>query len=188
MKQGAHLKPTEITFESSASIRQWLADTWENDGDGWILGHAYSGLLCGKAVNKEIVLSFDADPAWGADLDPETLLDLRVFNKDKELRLWRKGMDIAVCIVREEKSAEKNYLSFDEKQIFMVGERKGSPLPKNGISFSLLTGPGGRQALPVDWDGSNKKYRLHVRHYLKQDVNTGMLRIYESRLLDISDK
>ena len=172
--------------QKGGAFRDVILNIWGN-ADGWALGHAMNGLLWGKILSGLMVLAHNANPTWGASLKPETLLDLRIFNPDREFRIWRTDNGLKGCMVSES-SDKPGCLACDEKQIFIAGKRLGDPVMFSNVTFSLVEGPSGQcQAIPVDWDGEQQTCRLWVRHYAHPRSN-GMLRIAESRLLKIDKK
>ena len=175
----------EFPEKDESAFKKEILEFW-NRSDGWVLGHAMNGLLWGKVQSDKFILAYEADPDWGAPLKASTLLDIRIFNPDKELRLWRANSKLKGCLVYE--SADKAECRvYDEKQIFLANKRLGECREICGVKFSLMEGLAGqRQAIPVDWDGKNQAYRLCVRHYLSPRPENGMLRVAESRLLKLA--
>ncbi len=192
----------ELCFEQvevapETDLRQSVLNIWKGKGHGWLLGHDLDGLIWGRITAEKMIISYDAKvakppfvyatdryQAWGAPLRLETLQNLRVFNTGYELRLWHTGKDMRGCLVSECDSEEDTF-SYDECQILIAGQRIGK-IKVEDTTFSLIQGPAGqKQALPVDWDGKMQQCRLAVRHYLKADKESGMLQVFESRLLDL---
>lgn len=188
LRQRSYLKfsPRNVSLpHGEDSFRIWISSCWD-DENGWLLGHAFNGLLWGRISSGVIVLASDATPSWGASIKEETLLDLRVFNRTEEFRIWRTGEGLKACMVSESDDDSDGCLAFDEKQILIAGDRIGQTKQVKDIPFSLIEGPAGqRHAMPVDWNGRNQRYRLLVRHYVLPDPDTGRLSIQESRLLDV---
>lgn len=182
------------------NLQDWILQQIGKENAAWILGHDLDGLIWGRIEDGKMSLAHDiavpSGPAvwevdgqkrWGAPLRESTLLDLRVFSPDFELRIWRGEEKLKGCFVRE--TGPEAVLFHDEPQILIASKRLGPVAKHNGQVFSLLEGPAGqRQALPVDWNGEGQKYRLWVRHYTQKDETTGMLSFQESRLLALQEK
>ena len=169
--------------EEDAGFRTRLLDVW-GKADAWILGHVTGGVIWGKLISEKIILACDADTSFGPPLNVPALLDMRVFSPDQELRIWKTGMKLKGRLVKEAPEQEKCF-ACDEHQIFLSAHRMDSAVCE-GVTFSRVRGPSGQiQSLPVDWNGKKQKYRLKVRHYFKVSEDTGMLKISESRLLDV---
>lgn len=176
--------PMSLATEDHNLLKGRILDLWSN-GSGWVLGHAMDGLLWGKIAAGRMVLANDADPTWGAPLKRANLLDLRVFNRTKEMRIWPADGMLQCCLVYESQG-EAPSLAYDEHQIFIAGKRRAF-LEANGVKFSLIEGPSGQcHAIPVDWNGERQIQRLWVRHYVFPRNDNGMLAVTESRLLDIA--
>ncbi len=164
------------------TFQEILMSAWGAD-DAWVLGHVTDGVLWGRIVEEKMILANNANPDFGPPLDEARLLDLRVFNPEKELRIWRHQGKLKGCLVRED-AAKECCSGYDEYQIFISAERIGQA-QTDGVTFSLLRGPSGQtHAVPVEWDGKNQAWRLKVRHYLSPG-ETGMLTVTESRLLEL---
>ncbi|WP_045217683.1 type III-D CRISPR-associated protein Csx19 [Desulfonatronovibrio magnus] len=162
-----------------------------------ILGNDLDGVIWGRIESGHVSIAHDvhmpSGPAvwdykghkhWGPPLRKDTILDLRIFCHEEELRVWRKGNNLFCCRVRESSNQEVMFL--DEPQILIAGKRLAKATCKAGHDYSLVQGPAGQmQALPLDWDGRKQKYRLWVRHYAMPDKESGMLTYQESRLIKV---
>jgi CRISPR-associated protein (TIGR03984 family) len=171
-----------IFAEEDDAFRSQLLHIW-GKSDAWILGHVTEGVIWGKIVSEKIILAHDADVTFGPPLNVNELLDLRLFNTDQELRIWKSNRTIKGCLVREDES-KGGCLTYDEDQIFLSAHRIKSA-ECEGVTFSKIQGPAGQtQSLPIDWNGEKQTWRLKVRHYLEAS-DTGMLMVNESRLMDV---
>jgi len=171
-----------LFVEEDNMFRTQLFSIW-GKADAWVLGHVIKGVIWGKIVSEKIILAHDANPSFGPPLNAKELLDLRLFNTDQELRIWKSNRTIKGCLVRENES-QGNCFSYDEDQIFLSAHRIGSA-ECEGVSFSKVRGPSGQtQSLPIDWNGERQMWRLKVRHYLEAS-DTGMLKVNESRMMDV---
>lgn len=173
-----------LAATDKGTLKEEILDIWKGQKDGWLLGHAMNGLVWGRIEAGKVILANDADASWGAKLKRMTLLDLRVFNIDAELRIWRMDRRLHGCMVSES-TQNGRCLTYEEDQILIAGNRKGCQTV-NGLSFSLIEGPAGQhQAIPVNWDGRGQTYRLWVRHYIPLQSENGMLRVTDTRLLQV---
>lgn len=195
---GLVFEPVPPDFKEGETLRAFLIRIWNDAKDAWVLGHAMDGVIWGKVCGGSLILAHDVEDVegmwsdgtdkqrWGAPLVTDTLMDLRIFNPDQELRLWRYDQCLRACLVKESK-IHNGYQSYDEGQILLAGNRIGKPERIGKVIFSLLEGPAGqRQAIPVDWDGKEQTYRLWVRHYVFPREDNGMLTVVESRLLEVA--
>lgn len=181
------------------NLRSALIELWDDNGNGWLLGHDNDGLIWGKICNSQIIIAHDVEVAqspyifatsdrktWGAPLRTSTLQSLRLFNDVREIRIWRTHLGLKATTVTEAGAEGMSYC-YDEKQILLAGKCLQRQ-EKDGVVFSLIEGPAGqKQAMPVDWDGQGQKYRLAVRHYLQPEGTSGMLQLIDSRLLGLTE-
>lgn len=173
-----------ISFDAvEKPFQEMILSIW-GVGDAWVLGHVTDGVLWGKIVKGKMILAKDADTSFGPSLDKNRLLDLRIFCPEKELRIWRQHGKLKGRLVQED--CTKGYCSgYDENQIFLSANSLGQA-EADGVTFSRLRGPSGQtHAVPVDWNGTDQKWRLKVRHYLSSNDKSGMLTVTESRLLEV---
>lgn len=175
------VEPVMLRFEPMAlpesELRSALASTWGRPS-GWLLGHAFDGVLWGKLQGEVIEVAHDHGLV-GAALDSDTLLDLRVFSQDAELRVWRAEAGLQACRVTEGSGAgeTRGFDAWVDLSYDLLGSGHGRPV--NGITQRLGRG-GQRHAPPSMAD------RLRARHYFDRDATTGLLRQAAHRLLGLT--
>jgi CRISPR-associated protein (TIGR03984 family) len=187
-------KQLEIATDG-LDLKAWINSQVPDGKNAWILGHDLDGLIWGRISAGDVSIAHDVkvssgaavwvangERRWGAPLRAETLMDLRIFCPDFELRIWRDNWKLRGCKVEENHT--RTVYAYDEPQILISTHLLDQEKTPDGVTYSLVQGAAGqRQALPVDWDGRNQEYRLWVRHYAWEDEQTGMLSFQESRVL-----
>ncbi len=159
-----------------------------------LLAFADDGLIWGKTADHGLFISNDADPQFGPPLRWKTLQRLHLFSEKKELRIWRHGGGFKGVILSDVPCEDTHY--YDELQILLGNKMRdgfSSKAANNMISFTPLEDLAGQwHAPPIAGnaipDGSSSRLRLKIRHYLKKDDETGMLRVSISRLLKLISK
>lgn len=147
--------------------------------DGVVLGHAYDGLIWGRVQNGRLELATDYVPGVGAPLRAETLLDLRFFNTEEELRIWPGGPRLQACRLTEGRTGQC-YAGYQDQSYELLRQPKNPPPP--AVPFVLLEGLAGQRHAPP---GEPVPRSLTVRHYFERDPETGLLRVAEHRLLGL---
>lgn len=159
-----------------------------------LLAFADDGLIWGKMTEEGLFISNDADPQFGPLLRWQTLQRLHLFSEKRELRIWRYGMDFKGVFLSDEPGEDEYY--YDEEQILLgtiIRDGFSSKTANNTISFTPVEDLAGQwhappiagSALP---EGSSSRLRLKLRHYLKADEESGMLRVSISRILKLLTK
>jgi len=115
----------------------------------------------------------------GASLRAETVIDLRIFNETEELRLWRTEAGLQILQVRETQA--NTYAAIQDRYYRLLGPSRAQSLPKPS-PFVRLRGPAGQHHTPP---GQPVPRALRVRHYLKRDPASGLLRVSEHRFLTL---
>jgi CRISPR-associated protein (TIGR03984 family) len=160
-------------------LRMALAVLWNRE-DGVLLGHAYDGLIWGRVRNGRLELASGFLAQVGASLRAETLLDLRVFNPQQELRVWQAGAGLKACRLTEGQSGQR-YAGYQD-QSYQLLRQPNPNKPLQQARFVVLEGLAGQRHAPP---GEPVPRCLAVRHYLEGDPETGLLRIAEHRLLGL---
>jgi CRISPR-associated protein (TIGR03984 family) len=158
-------------------LRDALHACW-NGGDAWVLGHAFDGVLWGALRGGRLLLPPEElrPPA----LRVETLTDLKVFNEEEELRVWRAQGRLAACAVREAARGER-FDAVQERAYELLRARPDAHMER-GPFVELRGAAGQRHTPPGD---ETRPERLCVRHYLRAYDETGLLTMAEHRLLGI---
>ena len=154
----------------------------------WLLAFQYDGVIWGRAEQDAWILSGDVFPEISPTFNKEALLELRIFNRDKEILLWKsengfKARELVHNYHSDEKDNNPLRPSFDKYLI------RGDRVLKIKNGFSLLKDKTGtRQAIPIECSNDNfKKHHpfLEICHYFEIDDKSAMVRITASRLVDI---
>ena len=168
-----HREPVELTGE----LRAALSTAWKSP-TGILLGQAFDGVIWGQVQDSQLTLATDNLPDVGALLRYDTLLNLRLFNPEQELRLWRTEEGLQVCLVREVTTGQF-YEHYQDRAYELIRQPQASPAPAPFVVFHGLAGQ--RHAPP----GQPVPRKLRVRHYLELEPETGLLRLAEHRLLGL---
>lgn len=169
----------ETLDTGGADLRPWIVSEW-SDGDAWLLGQAFDGVLWGRLSGGVITFGHDAGVPGAPTFRRETLLELRVFNEGRELRLWRVGGAVRGALVKElaEGTPEEVFHARIDRSHPLVGEPARTSQP----GFVALRGPRGERHSPPSLQGTPRK--LEVRYYFRRDPS-GMLRTAEYRLRSV---
>lgn len=159
-----------------------------------LLAFADDGLIWGKMADDGLFICNDADPRFCPLLRWQTLQRLHLFSEKRELRIWRHGGTFKGVFLSDEPGEDEYY--YDEEQILLGTEiRKGisSKMVNNSISFTPVEDLAGQWHAPPIAEsefvkGTSSRLRLKLRHYLKADEETGMLRVSISRILKLLTK
>lgn len=158
--------------------RDGILSEWPG-GDAWCVGHAYDGVLWGRLQNGQLRFASDLQKDWGAQFRAETLTDLRLFQQQRELRIWKTPSGFHSCCLSESEGGEPCH-SNDER--YLLIQR-----PKGNIEdgeFVKMEGQAGQCHYPP---GRPVPSHLEVRTYYRPDA-TGILRIFEHRSLRLVGK
>ena len=113
-------KPVELT---GADLRAALSAAWQRP-TGWLFGQTFGGVIWGRVRDGELDLTTNASSGVEALLRHDTLLNLRLFDAERELRVWRADTGLKVRLVSEGAHGEK-YAAWQE-------QRYGLRLPELG--------------------------------------------------------
>lgn len=122
-----HLENRHLQFEpvelTGADLRAALTAAWRRS-TGWLFGQTFGGVIWGRVRDGELVLTTNASVGAEALLRHDTLLNLRLFDTERELRAWRADTDLKACLVNEGAHGEE-YAAWQE-------HRYGLRLPELG--------------------------------------------------------
>jgi CRISPR-associated protein (TIGR03984 family) len=196
--------------EGEVQIRKFAPDAVGGDPETWLLSlaeegmtllaHADDGVIWGTVRNRQ----FDWPDIKGFQqvaLCPETLQMARLFDANTEIFLWRldEGRWQARLLYdgsgtspadAEPVPAVNHY--FDEAQVLwgtgIIGFDATFSQANDGEEQFHHAPPVGQDK--VQWGKQergkgDRRLRLHVRHYLEEDEETGWLRIGLSRLFKV---
>lgn len=174
---------------SSGDLRNWLQQQALAHNLRWLLAFADDGVIWGSFSDSVLKLSGDV-VGISPPLRAETLQTARLFSKNAELLLWRDGdLQWNTRLIQDNAAAEEAQWqeAIDEEHI--LWGTKAEPL---NDTFALMSdgAQGLKHAVPLTIEGTYREQkrplRLHVRHYLSEDEETGFVRIVAGRLLDLT--
>lgn len=170
----------------TASLKEWMEKQAKEHKLNYLLAHAEDGVIWGKFDGARLTTSGDVFDQL-AKLRLQTLQQCRMFGDNCEVMLWKIGKDWNARSIDDTNNPD---CLADEHQI-LWGTTKAS---QEEDGFTLLSDgqEGLKHAVPlinIPFDQSKNLYRplrLIVRHYLDEDLDTGIVRVYLSRLVDLT--
>ena len=136
------------------------------------------GYLVAAFVDAYWVDIWSEDVMEKLSLKLEQLLELRIFNKEREIKLIRSDIS-KEFLMRDSSGYENKYDYIDEKQFLDMDTTYG----KNRKKEVYTTG-GGKFIFPKE---KIEDAYLIVRHYVSKYEESGQARIYDWRLVDIQE-
>ena len=119
---------------------------------------------------------------WNKDIikNVNKLLELRVFDKNKEWKLFRSdiGKDFSYRCQKEDNTKEEGADYFDEVQLLDIDTSRSKKAP--GV---MHTTAGGSYNLPKDIEYLDRA-AIRIRHYFGVDSESGQAFIRDYRLVD----
>ncbi|BAZ48038.1 hypothetical protein NIES4103_06430 [Nostoc sp. NIES-4103] len=175
-------KPLEIS--ANLDLYQWLKEQAEKYKLKYLLAHAEDGVIWGEFRNGELVTAHDAF-SQSPQLRSCTLQQCRIFGANVEIMLWQTYEGFKARIIQDDQSTE----FIPEHQILW-----GTKVEEVNNGFTLVTDgqQGLHHAVPltgIEFDSNQKLYRplrLIVRHYIDDKQQSGLARIYLSRLVNLT--
>ena len=195
IKQQQKYKTTvaSVTFATvnDEALQTWLAD---NAGETkFALAHADDGVIWGWRDSNNWHWSGDTFGELSPRLSLTTLQECRLFGKDGEVYLWRGENNRWQTRSITDGTGEGVADTLDETQILWGTSPDEVFKPANGFAPLVDGTLANRHTPPVKLDETyfnpDKNYRpvrLQLRHYLKQDTETGAYTIFLSRLVAIT--
>ncbi len=173
-------------FSQENSLKEWIEVKAKQHKLNYLLAHAEDGVIWGRFDNERLITSGDIFPGF-AKLRSQTLQQCRIFGSDCEVMLWKVR---ETWKSRSITDANNPDCLPDEDQILW-----GTQSEKEERGFTLVSdgSEGLKHVVPlanISFDQSKKLYRplrLTVRHYLDEDKDTGVVRVYLSRLVNLFD-
>ncbi|MEG3846819.1 CRISPR-associated protein Csx19 [Microcoleus sp. herbarium19] len=177
-------------FADDDALCIWLEEQAKSYQLPYLLAHAEDGVIWGRFDNGSLTTADKVfyKPEFKVDFPKLRLLTLqqcRVFGKNGELLLWRlsetKFKWRFIGNPNEDKILENQILwgtnGIKRDNFTLLWD--GSQGLKHAVPFTNIELKGDRIVKPV---------RLLVHHYIKYEEETGLARIYRSRLVDITTK
>lgn len=166
-------------------LKTWLLEQAQARGLQNLLAHADDGVIWGRVTAEEMTTSHDVfgEPP-SPPLRAETLLEVRLFGVEAELRLWRTVAGWRAQLVEDTPDAGEH---FDQPQL-LWGDRRVTG--REGFILVEEGQQGLRHAPPLEapksafGDDRHPLY-LHVRHYVETDSETGIVDVALSRLVAV---
>ncbi|MFN9469134.1 MAG: CRISPR-associated protein Csx19 [Pseudanabaena sp.] len=186
-----HCDPPD--FPNNHGLRDWLEGKAKKHNLRDLLAHAEDGVIWGRFDENGLKTSGDllfdkCTKFHPAKLRSQTLQQCRMFGDKCEVMLWKIGKDWKARSIEDTNNQD---CLPDEHQILW-----GTKAEKEKDGFTLVADgqEGLKHAVPlvsIPFDQSKNLYRplrLTVRHYLDEDPDTGVVRVYLSRLVDLTTK
>lgn len=173
-----------LELPSQVDLQTWLEEQASQYKLNFLLAHAEDGVIWGKFQDGNLITADSVFPEF-AKLRKLTLQQCRIFSETSEVMLWLTDEGFKARIIEDEENTE--FIS--ENQILW-----GTQAEKISAGFTLVSdgSQGLRHAVPlvdINFDANQKLYRplrLCVRHYINYDEETGLARIYLSRLVNLT--
>lgn len=163
--------------------QEWLSR--QNMSEAVLLAHTYDGVIWGYRDDTGWHLSSDAAPDISPALDTHLLLEMRLFNANEELSLWRDDTQFRSRHLIDAPGPSQIY--YDEP--YVLWGTQGTALP-DGFTLMEDGSQGLAHAIPVglnDFNTQNvRPITVQVRHYIERDTDTGLARVTRSRLVRLS--
>ncbi|MEL6524879.1 MAG: CRISPR-associated protein Csx19 [Chloroflexota bacterium] len=196
--QQTSAKKTDLSFDAETdNLEAWL--TKHVTGDVWLFAQALDGVIWGEIRAGKLQTSGQLDANISPQLRLKTLQQLRVFNENYEIKLWRQGNTWHALKIEDDTKKDKDidydaaidepYLLWgtfgkhDEQSAFTLMEDgvQGMRhiLPPIGDDTEHLTGELGRLDRPTI-----RRAYIQVRHYL-QENDMGVTSIGLTRFVKI---
>lgn len=176
----------EVSHEFEADPKTWLTQRAVTHDLQWLLVHADDGVIWGIVDNGTLQLSHDHFPAVSPPLRSETIQQVRLFDSNGELFVWRSEDQFQARLVIEEESGEPVEI-FDERQFLW-----GTHADQYSGRFTLLRqgAEGVRHAPPLTVDANEKgeileRPYLQTRHVVDYEEETGQAYVVWSRLVSL---
>lgn len=177
-------------LEISGPLDHWLR--LQARQPSLLLAHAIDGVIWGRVNQDELITSHDVAGRFSPPLRAETLQQLRLFNPDFEVRLWRN--DSSWSAVRISDVASAGAAAIDERHLLWGTHAaplaEGFTKLREGSQGMVHVIPPFDQSHLLDGNlsaGNNKKPRrvyIQVRHYLTED-QLGVNTVTMSRLMGL---
>ena len=173
-------------FSDNESLKKWIEIQAREHKLQYILAHAEDGVIWGR-FDDGLKTSGDVFDQF-AKLRSQTLQQCRMFGNTCEVMLWKVGKEWKSRSIND----TNNPAHLDDEHQILWGTQ--SEQEKDGFTLVFDGQEGLRHAVPlldIRFDSSKNLYRplrLTVRHYLDEDNDTGVVRVYLSRLVNLTAK
>jgi CRISPR-associated protein (TIGR03984 family) len=178
---------TETSVNSVKSdLSGWIQKNAKDKSLRYLLAHADDGVIWGELRDDDykLVTSRDVFPQF-AELRLCTLQQCRIFGENAEVMLWKVGQNWKARSIEDGHLSKNDYIT--ENQI--LWGTKPELEPKNGFTLVSDGSQGLKHAVPLtEINFPTKDYRplrLKVHHYIDYCDESGVARIYLSRLVNL---
>lgn len=184
IKLGGYRTEQVSAPDKGADLDEWLTTQARKHGLTTLLAHSDDGVTWGRVERSRLCTSHDLfGEAVSPPLRVVTLQQARLFGPQAELLLWRGADGWRTRLVEETPDGEH----YDESQMLWGNRREDG---QGGFTLVSEGRQGLRHAPPVDVDAAafsadHRPLRLQVRHYLRTEPETGLVRVALSRLVGL---
>lgn len=153
----------------------------------WLLAICYDGVTWGKFDGKWH-FSYDSFVKLCPKFNKDNLLELRIFNEDEEIFIWRTDSGFSGRRIEDTKvDKSEEYTNPEEEDRILLGDRFNEQ--KDHFTKVSIAG-GSMQAVPIvceekDFEGGKWPLRLKLKNYFEKDENTGIVRVAATRLVKV---
>lgn len=170
----------------TADLLVWLGEGSRDKLDlRYLLATAYGEVVWGKKDKGGWALSSGASALPAGDL-----LELRAFGPEDEIFVWRDAAGLKARH-RHDRGGEARDTFLEQQLLWGTEPARNGDAP-TGFT-ALVDGDAGlAHSPPLVLDNSHfngnghRPARLHVRHYIHRDSDTGIARIVDSRLIGLT--
>ncbi len=186
---------TKVTTQTLSNFdpRNWLKN--QQTPYIYLLAHAFDGVIWGKRGDGGWQLSCDLTKPASPNFTQDELLELRIFSPEAEIYVWREDQLFKSRTIKDGVTdSENRYEAYDEPQL--LWGTKGQMRPGQNTFVRLEDGSQGLvHYVPLPTLGNFPKNNepntkrpvsLCIRHYVRQDSDTGLARVTMSRLFDLT--
>lgn len=176
-----------LDIPANFDIKTWLKAQASQYKLKFLLAHAEDGVIWGKFQDGNLITadSIFSEFAKLPKLRKLTLQQCRIFGESSEVMLWKADNAFQARLIQDEKNTE----FIPENQILWGTQAKTI---SDGFTLVSDGSQGLCHAVPlvdINFDANQKLYRplrLCVRHYINYEEETGLARIYLSRLVNLT--
>lgn len=178
LEQRPHdLAGTSLTLPSSTPLEAWLIEVWDEAAPGALLVHARDGVIWGWCQGGRLRTAERRPGNPWPPLRWQTVMNLRMFCRDVELRVWRDGAGTVHARRLVEVEGDRFLAALDRSYLLL-----GRDVEPHDGAFEVRRSPRGeQQAVP------RNAALVRVRHSFEVDAQTGIVREAEHRWLGLLD-
>jgi CRISPR-associated protein (TIGR03984 family) len=179
--------------QNDDAVTIWL-EARLNSERPYLLAHADDGVIWGRLVEQRLMTSWEVADHKAREFSPPlrgvTLQQAFVFGPAGEVRLWRddSGWQFHQFTTTDEQRFEA---LLDEWQVLWGTEVIKTNTQHGFTHIREARQQGLNQIVPIDVNEQQlreRSLRLHVRHFIERDPDTGEARIAFSRLVNLEIK